>query len=51
MLPEGSSYLGFLFARGETPDEVERALKLSHSRLQFEIMAELPALNNTRANY
>jgi hypothetical protein len=50
-LPEGSSYLGFLFARGETPDEVERALRLSHSRLQFEIMAELPALDNARANY
>jgi biotin carboxylase len=51
MLPEGSSYLGFLFARAETADDVERALKQSHACLQFEIMAELPSLNNALANY
>jgi biotin carboxylase len=51
MLPEGSSYLGFLFARGETPEEVERALRNAHSRLRFEIMAELLAPGSTRANY
>jgi hypothetical protein len=36
-LPEGSSYLGFLFARGAAPDAVERALREAHSRLRFEI--------------
>jgi biotin carboxylase len=36
-LPEGSSYLGFLFARGATPAEVERSLRSAHRRLEFEI--------------
>ena len=26
-LPEGASYLGFIFARGESPDAVEQALR------------------------
>jgi biotin carboxylase len=43
-LPEGSSYLGFLFARAESPDEVERALRESHRQLAFEISATLPVL-------
>jgi len=34
-LPEASSYLGFIFARAETPEEVERALREAHRRLQF----------------
>ena len=34
--PEGSRYPGFLFARGETPAAVERALREAHRRLQFE---------------
>ena len=33
--PEGSSYLGFIFARGETPEEVEAALRLAHAELKF----------------
>ena len=33
-LPEGDRYLGFLFACGEDPDEVERALRTAHSCLQ-----------------
>ncbi len=41
-LPEGDSYLGFLFAKGETPAEVERALREAHRRLSFEIRAALP---------
>lgn len=41
-LPEGASYLGFIFARGETPEEVERALRNSYSRLRFEIATALP---------
>jgi biotin carboxylase len=36
-LPEGWQYLGFIFARADTPEEVERALRESHSRLSFEI--------------
>jgi len=43
-LPEGSSYPGFLFARAETPQETEAALRDAHRRLRFEIYAELPAL-------
>jgi len=35
--PEGSSYLGFLFARGGKPEEVEAALRAGHSRLKFSI--------------
>jgi biotin carboxylase len=41
-LPEGASYLGFIFARGETPDAVEQALRSSHRQLQFEIATALP---------
>jgi biotin carboxylase len=40
-LPEGDSYLGFIFARGDTPDEVEAALRESHRRLKFEIVPEM----------
>jgi hypothetical protein len=50
-LPEGSSYLGFLFARADMPERVEEALRQSHSRLRFTIMTELPALNNAGPNY
>jgi biotin carboxylase len=36
-LPEGWQYLGFIFARGETPGAVEAALRDAHARLTFEI--------------
>ena len=36
-LPEGWQYLGFIFARGETPAAVERALREAHARLAFDI--------------
>lgn len=36
-LPEGDRYLGFIFARGETPEEVERALTTAHSRLEIDV--------------
>jgi biotin carboxylase len=36
-LPEGSSYLGFLFARGASPESVEQALREAHARLSFEL--------------
>jgi len=38
-LPEGDRYLGFLFARGQTPREVESALREAHRRLSFQIVA------------
>lgn len=40
--PEGSSYLGFLFARGETPAEVENALREGHAKLNFKLTPRLP---------
>jgi biotin carboxylase len=40
--PEGSSYLGFIFARGTSPAEVESALRLAQSHLKFEIVPRLP---------
>jgi len=36
-LPEGWQYLGFIFARAETPEAVERALRAAHARLAFDI--------------
>ena len=39
--PEGSSYLGFIFARAETAAQVEAALRTAHSRLRFEITPRL----------
>tara|TARA_B100000949_G_C14134409_1_gene388016 strand:+ start:115 stop:414 length:300 start_codon:yes stop_codon:yes gene_type:complete len=42
--PEGSSYLGFLFARGASPQEVEQALRKAHQQIKFEILPELPVL-------
>jgi len=41
-LPEGDSYLGFLFAKGENPEEVEASLREGHRRLAFDIRAPLP---------
>lgn len=34
-LPEGDRYLGFIFARGQTPVEVERALRRAHGLLEI----------------
>lgn len=35
-LPEGASYLGFVFARGESPGEVRTTLESAHACLRFE---------------
>jgi hypothetical protein len=43
-LPEGSSYLGFIFARGESPQFVEDALRCAHQRLHFVIATALPVV-------
>jgi formate-dependent phosphoribosylglycinamide formyltransferase (GAR transformylase) len=40
--PEGSSYLGFIFAKSESPADVERALREAHSKLRFRIQQTLP---------
>jgi biotin carboxylase len=40
-LPEGKSYLGFIFARAAQPAAVERALRDAHARLQFVIEREV----------
>lgn len=40
-LPEGESYLGFIFARGETAAAVENALRQAHAQLHFEIAPQL----------
>jgi len=45
-LPEGASYLGFIFAHARTPDAVERALRDAHAQLQFAIDPELPMLQS-----
>lgn len=36
-LPEGDRYLGFVFARGGTPEEVERSLRAAHAALHVRI--------------
>jgi hypothetical protein len=43
-LPEGASYLGFLFARGNSPATVEDALRRSHAELRFQIATALETL-------
>ena len=40
-LPEGESYLGFIFAKGNTPDAVETALRTAHNQLTFHITPEI----------
>lgn len=36
-LPEGSSYLGFIFARADDPATAEAALRAAHAELRFDI--------------
>ena len=43
-LPEGNSYLGFIFARGDWPQRVEEALRAAHQSLRFEIATALPVV-------
>ena len=37
--PEGASYLGFIFSRGDAPADVEAALRAAHSKLSIHIQA------------
>ena len=41
-LPEGAQYLGFLFARAESGEAVEVALRTAHDQLEFVIEADVP---------
>jgi biotin carboxylase len=41
-LPEGASYLGFIFAKADTPASVERALRAAHAELWFVIDRAVP---------
>ncbi len=43
-LPEGSSYLGFIFARASTPADAEGAVREAHARLRFTIDPLLPMI-------
>jgi biotin carboxylase len=43
-LPEGASYLGFICARGDTPAQVEEAIRQAHKLLRFDIRKEIPVL-------
>ena len=43
-LPEGDSYLGFIFSQAKTPEAAEAALREAHGQLHFEIEPMLPLL-------
>ena len=43
-LPEGRSYLGFIFAHGDDPSGAERALRDAHAQLRFVIEREVPVI-------
>jgi len=43
-LPEGDSYLGFIFARANEPSAVVQAIREAHGRLRFELDADLRVL-------
>ena len=43
-LPEGSSYPGFIFARGPSSEYVERALRRAHQQLHFALSPALPVM-------
>jgi hypothetical protein len=45
-LPEGASYLGFIFAHGESAAAVDRSLRRAHSRLRFRVEPEVRVLAN-----
>lgn len=41
-LPEGASYLGFVFARGESPQAVEAALRAAGEHIHAVVTPRLP---------
>lgn len=44
-LPEGESYLGFIFARGQEPVAVEQALRDAHALLRIQITPDILLLS------
>ncbi len=47
-LPEGASYLGFIFARGMSPAAAVAAVRAAHDRLEFRIETAMPVLGTVR---
>jgi len=47
-LPEGASYLGFVFARGTSPHAAVAAVRAAHDRLEFSIDTALPVMGVVR---
>jgi biotin carboxylase len=45
-LPEGSSYLGFIFSHGASVEDAERALREAHAQLRFAIDPEVPVVQS-----
>ena len=43
-LPEGASYLGFIFARAPEREAIVPALKQAHAKLHFDIATPLPVI-------
>ena len=43
-LPEGATYLGFIFARGESSELVEQSLRSAHAKLRFQIAPSLQVI-------
>ena len=50
-LPEGASYLGFIFARGPHPGAAEDALRAAHACLRCAIDPEFPVLDAAQIHY
>jgi hypothetical protein len=50
-LPEGASYLGFIFARAPRAEQVVQALRDAHARLSFTVDPELPVLSPGQIHY
>jgi biotin carboxylase len=48
-LPEGASYLGFIFARAAGARDVERALRAAHGCLEFTIDPQVPVVQSRHA--
>jgi hypothetical protein len=46
-LPEGKSYLGFIFSRADRPGRAEQALREAHARLSFTIEREVALVPST----
>ena len=44
-LPEAGSYLGFIFARGQTAAAAERSVRAAHAALSFDIAREIAVMS------